>query len=243
MGKQLFLTLLLVLCLVSIAHAQHQEGWIDEYRGVLGDNIRIGMSITMTGKDISGEYFYLQWLKDIPLKGKVDGRNIVLNEFDEKGQIVAVFNGRFLDRASEYGNQDIKYEVIEGTWSRPDGSHKKPFRVVMESSSYHSPGRGRYYDAGFEDDGGVEKFAQDIRKAIIERNKDKVASVVSYPITVNIGGKDLKIKDRRTFIKHYDQIFYKTFYEKIKERYYLYLRNKSNFNQKYFNVNILRIDK
>ena len=44
-----------------------------------------------------------------------------------------------------------------------------------------------------------------------------MASMVAYPLNVQIGRKNVKIKNKKSFIRNYDQIFYRSFYERIKE--------------------------
>jgi len=216
MIKRISLILLMVVSIASVVSAQYQEGWVNDYRGVIGDNLKIGMSIKMSGNDVSGEYFYLQWLKDIPIRGKIDGRNIILNELDEYGKVTAIFKGRFLEHAPEYQQEPIKYEVMEGEWSRPDGSESKRFRVISESST-GLLGKSRYSVAGFESDQIVEAVAQKFKKAVLAKDREQVALMVQYPISVKIKGKAVQIKNKADFIKKYDGIFHRTFFDRIKE--------------------------
>ncbi len=215
MMKRIVLTLLMVALVTPVALAQHEAGWVDDYRGVIGDNIKIGMSLTMSGNDVSGEYFYYRWLKDIPVKGKIDGRNIVLNEFDEKGNVVAIFKGHFPEHAPEYLQQPIKYEVMEGEWARPDGTERKRFRVIMESAT-GLMGQSRYSVAGFDSDDVVESVARKFKEAVIAHEKATVASLIEYPIKVSVKGKEVEIKNKDAFIQRFDDIFYKAFVALIK---------------------------
>ena len=199
----------------SICMAQHQEGWVDDYRGILG-NHKIGISITVVGNNVRGEYFYFRWLKDISLKGKIIGRKIVLNELDEKGKVVAVFDGHFLEHAPEYLNEPIKFDVIEGEWFHPDGTERKEFRVVLKDS-VGLMGDNRYSVSGFNDDQVVETAAQKFKNAVIAKDKEKVASLVNYPISVKIKGETVVIKDRAVFIKMYNRLFNRPIFDQIKE--------------------------
>lgn len=220
-NKSIALLFTFLLVFSGTLYAKENSDWeeLNNYTGTIADNLKIGMTLVMTGKDVSGVYFYNKWLQDIPIAGSMkDNRSIVLNEYDQNGQIKGMFKGHFLEHASEFGNQKtpLKYEVIEGVWSHPDGVDSKPFRLVMDNATYRPIGSGRYYVAGFNNDKDVEVFAQNVWKAIIDTNKEKLASMVAYPINVHIGRKNVKVKNKSSFIQNYDQIFYKDFYEKVK---------------------------
>jgi hypothetical protein len=50
-------------------------------------------------------------------------------------------------------------------------------------------------------------FFTDLKRAVSAGDKKAVAAMVDYPITVSIGGKDVKIKSGKDFVSHYDHIF------------------------------------
>ncbi|WP_394893309.1 hypothetical protein ACG873_17155 [Mesorhizobium sp. AaZ16] len=50
-------------------------------------------------------------------------------------------------------------------------------------------------------------FFTDLKKAVSAGDRKAVAAMVDYPITVSIGGKDVKIKSGKDFVAHYDHIF------------------------------------
>jgi hypothetical protein len=50
-------------------------------------------------------------------------------------------------------------------------------------------------------------FFTDLKKAVSAGDKKAVAAMVDYPITVSIGGKDVKIKSGKDLVSHYDHIF------------------------------------
>jgi hypothetical protein len=50
-------------------------------------------------------------------------------------------------------------------------------------------------------------FFSDLKKAVSAGDRQAVAAMVDYPITVSIGGKDVKIKSGKDFVSHYDHIF------------------------------------
>lgn len=50
-------------------------------------------------------------------------------------------------------------------------------------------------------------FFTDLKKAVSASDKNAVAAMVHYPITVSVGGKDVKIKSGKDFVSHYDHVF------------------------------------
>ncbi|QKJ89277.1 hypothetical protein PMPD1_4379 (plasmid) [Paramixta manurensis] len=50
-------------------------------------------------------------------------------------------------------------------------------------------------------------FLNKLQKSVEERDKETVASMVDYPLTVTVGRKEIDITDSRIFIKNYDKIF------------------------------------
>ena len=72
-----------------------------------------------------------------------------------------------------------------------------------------------YSVADFDDDKVVEAFAGKFKNAVIDNNKQEVASMVRYPIEATIGDKVIVIKNRQEFIAIYDDIFDKKLYDII----------------------------
>lgn len=187
-------------------------GWNNEYSGTIG-NLKIGMTLRSDGQNISGEYFYDKWLRDIPIKGNIDNKNnVVLYEYDCNGNIIALFKGRFFNCS----NFNSGCGLVEGVWSKADESGSKNFKIELIYSTYYKPGKGRYYVAGFDNDVAVEVFVQQFWKAVNYKDKNKVADMIYYPISVFIDGKNVKIKNKAGMIKNYNQIFYSDFCKKIK---------------------------
>jgi hypothetical protein len=188
--------------------------FLHNYDGAIGD-IPIGMTLISDGSDklgfpgkITGTYFYVKWLKDIEIRGTVDSeRNFVFYEYDKAGNTTGSFKGRF----SKSGGGELI-----GTWSGPDGTGGKPFNLVLDNVSSGEIG-GRYSRAGVEDDAALEKSAQRFRKAVISRDKQIVAGLIDYPISVTIAGKRRKLSSRAAVIANYDQIFSHKFVEAIRE--------------------------
>jgi hypothetical protein len=68
--------------------------------------------------------------------------------------------------------------------------------------------RGRFSVAGLDNDSEVEQFFISFKEAIAKGDKRKVASLVSYPIMVNLAnGRRTKIGNVADFVRAYDHIF------------------------------------
>ena len=65
---------------------------------------------------------------------------------------------------------------------------------------------GKYAAAGLKD-AEAEQFFKALQQAIDKRDKQAVASMVSYPIVVIINGRRQSIKNDASMIKNYDYIF------------------------------------
>jgi hypothetical protein len=65
---------------------------------------------------------------------------------------------------------------------------------------------GKYANAGLKD-AEVEQFFKSLQQAIDKRDKQAVASMISYPIVVIINGRRQSIKNDASLVKNYDYIF------------------------------------
>ena len=187
------------------------------YQGTIGD-IKIRMTLILDGvslddnfmgKQVTGTYFYVKWLKDIEIRGAVDNdRNFEFYEYDKAGNITGRFKGRFPETDPRGNNKSkLENEVLIGTWSRPDGTDSKPFYLDQDSITPREKGKGRYFDAGVEDDEAFEKIVRQFRTAVISGNKQVVADFIYYPIVVTIAGKKRRLSGQAAVVANYDRIF------------------------------------
>ena len=65
---------------------------------------------------------------------------------------------------------------------------------------------GKYANAGLKD-AEVEQFFKSLQQAVDKRDKQAVASMISYPIVVIINGRRQSIKTDAAMIKNYDVVF------------------------------------
>jgi hypothetical protein len=192
---------------------QLDKGYHD-YEGSINNNLEIKMSLYPSGNEIVGSYFYDKERKELQLKGKLEGNNIVLSEYDENQKNTGTFKG----------TMDIN-EKVEGTWISADGKKSYPFILtltsVLNGSTY-----GRRYGIAISDnrtDQDVENFINDVQSYIKNDNKEQLSNLVSYPIKAKIDGKYIDVQNKDEFIKNYDKIFNSKYKEIMSTAYTKYL--------------------
>lgn len=185
-----------------------------DYEGYINNNLKIIMSLYPSENDMIGSYFYDSQRKEIQLKGKLEGNKIVLSEYDESGTNTGTFRGTI----------DAN-EKVEGTWTSSDGKKSYPFTLnltsIINGSSY-----GKRYAVAISDnrtDQDVENFVNNIQSYIKSDNKEQLAELVAYPISVKIKDKYANIQNKDEFIKNYDKIFYPKYKEAMSTAYTKYL--------------------
>lgn len=72
----------------------------------------------------------------------------------------------------------------------------------------HAVAEGKYSVAGLDNEKEVHAFFLRFRDAVKNREKEKVAGLISYPITASLAtGRRVKISTAKAFVKRYDSIF------------------------------------
>ena len=84
--------------------------------------------------------------------------------------------------------------------------------LVLCTASAFSQSRaqkeGRFSVAGLDDDREVEQFFISFKEALGQNDKKRIASLVSYPIKVNLAsGQSKRIRNAADFVRAYDRIF------------------------------------
>lgn len=195
---------------IDTAKSLFEKGYYD-YQGTI-NNIPIQMSIYPLDKDIVGTYFYEKQRKEIKLRGKAGGKDIILYEYDKTGKNTGVFQGKM-----------NTVDKIIGTWISADGKRSLPFSLSLKSNIPGANYGKRYAVAVNKSDQDVENFASKIQSYIINDNKEQLAKEVQYPINVKINGKVTKIQNSTDFIKNYDQIFNLSYKNAISNAFTKYL--------------------
>jgi hypothetical protein len=69
--------------------------------------------------------------------------------------------------------------------------------------------KNKYEVAGIDDADALEKFVAQLQGYLSKDDKEKIASLISYPIKVRLDGKTANtIKNKQEFINNYDKVFY-----------------------------------
>ncbi|MBU3160805.1 hypothetical protein KPL37_13750 [Clostridium frigoris] len=182
---------------MDITKSLYKKGYYD-YNGTINNNIKIQMSIYKQDKEIVGTYFYEKQKKEIKLKGKSDGKNIILYEYDAEGKNTGIFMGTMKT-----------VDKIEGKWVSSDNKTSYPFTLTLKSNIVADVYGKRYAVAlNTKSDKDVEEFASEIQSYVVNGDKQQLAEQIKYPINAKINGKVVKIQNKDYFIKNYDQIFH-----------------------------------
>jgi hypothetical protein len=188
---------------------KNEPNWLWNYDGSLGEKHRVRVTLVFAGEEVSGLYFYASQLKDIPLKGKVrDGTDILLDELDPAGNVVARFQGKFLERdpRGRFGNGKLECEAIVGSWRKLDSADELPLDLSLESGTAGSLAN-RYAPAGADDDALIHRNAYRFRDAVRRGDKTAVAAAVAYPIRIGLPGGRKLLRSPAELVANYDAIF------------------------------------
>jgi hypothetical protein len=215
-------TVSLLICitfLVSPAiHAQLKSGSCHEYRGTLGNNVEIGLSLYGKGQELEGLYFYKKHFKDISLAGRYTApRDISLAETDSTNKLRGTFLLHFPEHDPHFQTiEPLQAEILRGKWVNEDG--KTTYDVYLQLDHECSPpGQSRYAVAGATNDEVVEKNAQAFYHAVLSGNRSAAAKYVSYPATFFEQGKQKQIDNAADFLKYYEHIFTTAFVAQISQ--------------------------
>ena len=109
------------------------------FRGTIGSNLAIEMTLVRDGDRLTGTYFYPKVGKDIALSGTIDkDGNVELKESDDSGKNTGVFKGKWKPATDA---PEIGLSEIEGKWSKPDGSKETAFLVSHQPIEFGSMAR------------------------------------------------------------------------------------------------------
>lgn len=182
-----------------------------DYEGTIGTDLKIQMSIYPDGERIVGSYFYEKYRQEIELKGTIQGNSIVLYEY-AGGAATGVFEGKM-----------STVDAIEGTWRNLKNGKQHALRLRLRSIISGEEYGHRYRLPGWENDEDLERFVRELQGYVINGQKEKVASLILYPISVWIDGARLKVTDSGQFIKYYDKVFNPSFKRTISNAFTKYL--------------------
>jgi hypothetical protein len=206
--------LFFMIVFAAFVSVEAQDKWLWDFEGTLGSE-KIGFTLVSSNTEeidradnLECSYFYVRYLKDIPLRCSIkqDG-NVSFEELDKDGKVLATFKGKFLKN---------EIDNAEGIWTKVGETKNLPFKLQLKQGSGIAAGR-RYKDIDAPTDAGFEKKVQEFRNAVLSADKQKVAAFMKFPLLVQVGKKSVNIKTRQAFLQNYDKIFYKEFVEDIRK--------------------------
>lgn len=223
-GKNIGIVVLMLVVLTSVSSVfAICRGNIDSlllrnYDGSIGDKYPVRMTIIINGDRINGVYCYASQLRSITLRGRIiNSKGFEMDEFDDAGRLTGHFDGEFpeKDPRGRFGNSELQCEVMTGLWYR-DGDISKylPFYLTLESETSGTL-QHRYTGAGADNDELIERNAARFCKAVKQGERKRVASLISYPLTVHIGKSYRKMQNAGVLIRNYDAIFTPSYIEAI----------------------------
>ncbi len=198
---RLFVRAVLGVALLSAAQVQAES--LADLAGTVGHN-RVGMTLALKGdKDISGgHYFYVHYLKDIPLTGSIQGSEVMLKTTDG-----GTFELRFKGNGSEGGKPSTFANSVglEGTWKK--GSQKLLVTLNFTGMSQGVAAGHRYASVTSESDAAFEAKVQGFWRSVLAGKKSAAALYVSFPLRINQGGKTRTISSAQELTAQWNQIF------------------------------------
>lgn len=174
---------------------KQMEGKVGPY--VVGMNLLLHDHVAFS----SGHYFYASKLVDIPLKGRIEGESVTLEEPDG-----GVFHLRLVSNGSAKGQVLTFYTStgLEGSWTK--GSKTLPV-VLQFTTGYDGPPRARRYShVTSESDAAFERRVQAFLRAVLSGDKKGAAQLVSYPLAVN-GPRPLVVRTEADLLANWNRIF------------------------------------
>lgn len=163
----------------------------------------IGMQLTVRDhvQFVSGHYFYVKQLTDIPLTGRMDGETLVLREPGG-----AAFRLHLVSNASARGQALNFYNStgLAGTWTQ--GARTLPVEIGF-TTAYDGPPRARHYgEVTAESDAAFEARAGRFLRAVVRGDRATAAKAVSYPLRVN-GRRQKTIRTQAELLAQWDSVF------------------------------------
>ncbi|OQS36070.1 hypothetical protein [Chromobacterium haemolyticum] len=216
--------LLAAALLAGLAGAAHAADDIDRVNleGTLGQE-RIGMSLLVkNGKSFDGgHYFYGRYLKDIPLRGKLQGETLLLSE--PSG---GVFKLRFKSNGSADG-QPLSFDNsvgLDGDWTLKT----KTLPVTLTMGDMAPASEGRWYrDVTEESDAAFEARVQGFLRAALAGEAQQASRYVHFPLRINHKGGSRQIANTRQLQAEWSDIFTPAYLEQLKQPmpHNLFVRN------------------
>jgi hypothetical protein len=194
----------------AAACLRDEPGYLWNFDGTIADKLPIRMTLVFSGGKLEGVYSYRSQLRDIRLRGRIEGgKTVALDELDDAGRVTARFEGEFVTRdpKGRYGDSELACEVIVGGW-RKVGSAEQPLSFYLATDGATSGSlRHRYGAIGVRDDEVVHRGAARFWRAVKAGDRATVAGQLRYPAVVSVDGKPRRLKNQKDMLAVYDAVF------------------------------------
>lgn len=173
----------------------------------------VGMQVTVRGgRDfVSGHYFYVRTLIDIPLTGGMEGDTLTLKE--PSGGVFRLHFVSNVPGRKETLNFDNSTS-LSGTWTQ--GAKTLPVEIGLDSE-YGGGRRERHYEqVTDEPDAVFEARVGGFLKAVLKGDRATAARFVAYPLLVKDGDGARTIRNKAEFLARWDKIFTPKFVAKLR---------------------------
>jgi hypothetical protein len=194
----------------AAACLRDEPGYLWNFDGTIADKLPIRMTLVFSGGKLEGVYSYRSQLRDIRLRGRIEGgKTLALDELDDAGRVTARFEGEFVTRdpKGRYGDSELACEVIVGGW-RKVGSAEQPLSFYLATDGATSGSlRHRYGAIGVRDDEVVHRGAARFWRAVKAGDRATVAGQLRYPAVVSVDGKPRRLKNQKDMLAVYDAVF------------------------------------
>lgn len=199
------------------ACSRNEPGYLWNFDGRIAEKYPVRMTLVFSGEKLEGVYTYRSQLRDIRVRGRIEGgKTVVLDELDAAGRVTARFEGEFVTRdpTGRYGDSELACEVIMGSWSKVGSTERLSVYLSTEGATSGSL-RHRYGRIGVGDDEVVHRGAARFWRAVKAGDRATVAAQVRYPTAVMLDGKVRRLKGPKDLLAVYDAVFTPKFVEAI----------------------------
>jgi hypothetical protein len=199
----------------AAACVRNEPGYLWNFDGMIAEKYPVRMTLVFSadGKP-DGVYTYRSQLRDIRLRGRIEGgKKVVLDELDAAGRVTARFEGEFptRDPKGRYGDSELACEVIIGAWNKV-GSSEPPLSFYLATDGATSGSlRHRYGAIGVRDDEVVHRGAARFWRGVKAGDRAAVAAQLRYPAAVSVDGKPRRLHAPKDLLAVYDKVFTKDF--------------------------------
>lgn len=187
---------------------RREPGWLWNYEGTLGTAGRARMTLVIDGERVSGVYALAGSATDVILTGRLTaGRMLVLEGRDATGRRTVRLTGTFptRDPSGRLGESPLTCDVIAGTWESLGTPTRVAVLFALQDGTAGSLTH-RYAALGVTDDAIINHTALRCWVALRDGDRQTMADLVAYPLTVVVGGRRIRLRTRAQFLARYEAI-------------------------------------